>query len=77
MRAWSRVLTTTLFSITLGGCDPQIELACPELKTYSPAVQKEMAAKYAALPQVFKDAVKDYATLRNMCRSLAKKGAQP
>ena len=73
MRKLWTIFALESFSLALAGCDPQIETVCPALKNYSAATQQRMAAEYAALPDVAKAMIRDYATLRKMCRALAKK----
>jgi hypothetical protein len=73
MRKWLILSSAAIFSIALAGCDPQIETVCPALKTYSAAAQQRLAAEYAALPDEAKAMIRDYSTLRKMCRALAKK----
>lgn len=72
MRKWLSLLSVGIFSLVLAGCDPQIEAACPALKNYSPAMQQRLAEEYAALPSEAKVMLRDYATLRKMCRALMK-----
>ena len=73
MRKLLTISVLASFSLALAGCDPQIETVCPALKNYSAAPQARMAAEYTALPDDIKAAFRDYATLRKMCRALAKK----
>jgi outer membrane murein-binding lipoprotein Lpp len=73
MRKWLTISAAGLFSLAVAGCDPQIETACPALKNYSAAAQQRLAAEYAALPNEAKAMIRDYSTLRKMCRALAKK----
>ena len=64
--------SAAIFNLALAGCDPQIETVCPALKTYPIAMQLRLAAEYAALPDEAKAMIRDYSTLRKMCRALAK-----
>jgi long-subunit fatty acid transport protein len=73
MRKWLILSSAAIFNLALAGCDPQIETVCPALKTYSAAAQQRLAAEYAALPDDAKAMIRDYATMRKMCRALAKK----